>query len=182
MSNKKIFAFAGSNSSKSINRQLVKHALKRFKEFEINFVDLNNFEMPIYSMDREEKDGIPDKAMQFRSEIQVADAIVCSLAEHNRSYTVAFKNVLDWCSRVDLKIFDDKPMLLMSASTGGYGGGNVMNMAKSFFPKCSADVVETFSLPTFKKNFENGEISDKELSSELDGKIDLFLEQFKIQS
>src|SRR5688572_32525969 len=143
MATKKIVAFAGSNSSKSINRQLVSFALTQFPEAEIRFLDLNDFEMPIYSIDKEEKSGFPKETGVFMNYFKEADGIVCSMAEHNRSYTVAFKNVLDWCSRVDLNIFAHKPMLLMSTSTGGFAAGNVMAMAKSFFPRAGANVIDT---------------------------------------
>lgn len=174
MSRKKIVAFAGSNSSRSINRQLVGYVLRRLEDYETLLLDLNDFEMPIFSIDRELNKGIPDQAHAFRKKMQEADAIVCSMAEHNRAYTVAFKNILDWCSRVDMHIFADKPMLLMSTSPGGFGGGNVMNLAKAFFPKCGADVVETFSLPSFRENFSGEMISDNALKEDLDNKIGVF--------
>lgn len=168
----KIIAFAGSNSSKSINRQLVKYVLTHFEDADVTLLDLNDFEMPIYSMDREKNDGIPEKAKQFREYFNEADAIICSLAEHNSSYSVALKNILDWCSRVDLNIFNETPMLLMSTSPGGYGGGNVMGLAKKFFPKCKAELVETFSLPSFKDNFSDGKVVEGELRDELSEKIE----------
>ena len=149
----KITAFAGSNSSHSINRQLVKFALTYFPDAEINLLDLNDCEMPIFSVDREEK-GYPPQAEKFIAQMDDADIIICSLAENNRSYSVAFKNVLDWCSRIDMDIFKNTPMLLMSTSPGGYGGGNVMNAAKNFFPACGAEIKETFSLPRFYANFD----------------------------
>lgn len=173
---KKIIAFAGSNSSTSINRQLVQHTLGYFSEFDLTFLDLNDFEMPIFSVDRE-KEGFPPQAQQFIQAITQADAIICSLAEHNRSYTVAFKNIMDWCSRLDMNFFHNKPMMLMSTSPGGYGGGNVMKAAHSFFPKCGADVVTTFSLPSFYQNFTAGKISDEDLHNEHQEKIQFFKEK-----
>lgn len=170
----KLIAFAGSNSSKSINKQLVKYTLGHFNESEVELLDLNDYEMPLFSVDREKANGIPEKALQFRAKMAEADAIICSLAEHNRSYTVAFKNIFDWCSRVDLSIFANKPMLLMSTSPGGYGGGNVMNVAKSFFPKCGANIIETFSLPSFKQNFVDGKIVNEELKLEHETKTKHF--------
>lgn len=170
----KIIAFAGSNSSRSINRKLVQYTLDRFKDYKTELLDLNDYEMPLFSVDREEKDGIPEKAHEFRSKMHEANAVVTSMAEHNRSYTVAFKNILDWCSRVDLNIFGQNPMFLMSTSPGGYGGGNVMNATKSFFPKCGAEIIETFSLPSFYKNFNDGVISNEELNTDLFTKIDTF--------
>lgn len=170
----KITAFAGSNSSKSINKRLVEYTLKFFPEFEINLLDLNDFEMPIYSMDREKNIGIPEKAHEFRAQLAHSDAIICSLAEHNRAYTVAFKNIFDWCSRIDLNIFANKPMLLMSTSPGGFGGGNVMNLAKAFFPKCGANIIETFSLPSFHQNFLEADIVNEELKKAHATKIAAF--------
>ena len=88
----KILAFAGSTSSTSINRELVKFVLKDFQDHEINLIDLNDFDMPVFSVDREKK-GFPDEAHHFLKVIEECDAIICSLAEHNRSYSAAFKNV-----------------------------------------------------------------------------------------
>lgn len=75
----KILAFAGSSSSKSINRALVTYALNFVDTAEIVWIDLNNFEMPIYSVDRQLKDGIPCLAHDLRSMIQNSDAIFARL-------------------------------------------------------------------------------------------------------
>ncbi|WP_263602441.1 NADPH-dependent FMN reductase [Chryseobacterium sp. PET-29] len=173
----KILAFAGSTSSTSINRELVKFVLKDFQDDKINLIDLNDFDMPVFSVDREKK-GFPDEAHHFLKVIEECDAIICSLAEHNRSYSAAFKNVFDWASRINVKVFQNKPMLLMSTSPGGYGGGNVMNTAKTFFPQFGADVKETFSLPKFYENFdmESGVI-DPLMRKDLKDKISSFKAQ-----
>lgn len=175
----KILAFAGSTSSNSINRELVKFVLKDFQEDEINLIDLNDFDMPVFSVDREKK-GFPKEAHHFLKVIEECDVIICSLAEHNRSYSAAFKNVFDWASRINVKVFQNKPMLLMSTSPGGYGGGNVMNTAKTFFPNFGADVKDTFSLPKFYENFdlESG-IINPEMLKELKDKIENFKHQVK---
>ena len=60
----KILAFAGSTSSTSINRELVKFVLKDFQEDEINLIDLNDFTMPVFSVDLEKK-GFPNEAHRF---------------------------------------------------------------------------------------------------------------------
>lgn len=51
----KILAFAGSTSSTSINRELVKFVLKSFQDDEINLIDLNDYSMPVFSVDLEKK-------------------------------------------------------------------------------------------------------------------------------
>jgi NAD(P)H-dependent FMN reductase len=160
----KILAFSGSNSSSSINKQLVKFALKSYVDDDINMIDLNDYAMPIFSVDLE-KSGFPNEAHQFLNQIEECDAIICSLAEHNRSYTVAFKNLFDWTSRVNAKLFQNKPMFLMATSPGGFGGGNVLQTAKTFFPQFGADIIENFSLPKFYENFDvdNGIILPEKL-------------------
>lgn len=172
---KKIIAFAGSNSQNSINLQLVRYVATLLPDAQVEVLDLNTFEMPIYSIDREKDQGIPDTAHRFRAHMEKADGILCSMAEHNKSYTVAFKNILDWCSRVDMNIFKERPMLLMSTSPGGYGGGNVMATAKDFFPKAKADITATFSLPKFYDNFKEGSIQDGDLQKELDNSVAKFV-------
>ena len=171
----KIVAFAGSTSSTSRNRELVKYVLKSFPGAEINLLDLNDFEMPVFSVDKEKK-GYPEEARQFLKAIEKSDAVICSLAEHNRSYSAAFKNIFDWASRIEVKVWQGKPMFLMTTSPGGYGGGNVMETAKKFFPQFDADIRETFSLPKFNENFdlEKGEISNPEFANEIKTKIENF--------
>lgn len=76
------------------------------------------------------------------------------MAEHNGNYTAAFKNILDWTSRLNLKIFQNKKMLLMATSPGARGGKSVLEIAKERFPRHDAEIVATFSLPTYYENFD----------------------------
>ncbi len=179
----KILAFAGSTSSTSRNRELVKFVLRSFKKDEINLIDLNDYEMPIFSVDRE-KNGYPEEARKFLKDIATCDVIICSLAEHNRIYSAAFKNILDWASRIEVKVWQERPMFLMTTSPGGYGGGNVMEHAKRYFPQFGADIKESFSLPKFDENFdlEKEEISNAELAKELQGKIINFKNSIEIKN
>ena len=93
---KKILTIGASSSSKSINRIFANFAAKSLGiECEIKELVLTDFEMPIYSEDKQNNSGIPKKAIDFKKEIYQADALVISLAEHNGSYTAAFKNIYD---------------------------------------------------------------------------------------
>jgi chromate reductase, NAD(P)H dehydrogenase (quinone) len=172
----KLFALAGSTSSRSINRQLVSHVLTYFDRAAIDFPQLIDFEMPIYSIDREKTDGIPAPATDFIARLAEAQGIILSVAEHNRSFTAAFKNHIDWCSRAERDFFKGKPLLLLSTSPGGFGAGNSMNLAKGIFPKMGAEIAGTFSLPAFKDNFSADEGI---LSPELKEALHLEIEKFK---
>ena len=60
MINKTILAFGASNSKQSINKKLAKFAADQVADAAVQFLDLNDFEMPIYSIDRQNESGIPD--------------------------------------------------------------------------------------------------------------------------
>ena len=173
----KILAFAGSNASKSINRELISCVLKNFSDYEINFIDLKDYEMPLFCTDLI-RNGYPQAAKNFLAHVKDCDAIICSLAEHNRSYTVAFKNVLDWVSIISPKVFQNKPMLLMSASTEDIGGKNVIHEANTFLPIFGANIKATYSFPKFKDNYDlmEGYILNEDLLLELNTKINIFKE------
>jgi NAD(P)H-dependent FMN reductase len=96
----KILAFAGSTSSTSINKQLVEFTRNLFTEHEYEVADLNDYEVPIYSSDREKASGVPERIHAFAAKIDAADLLIISLAEHNGAYSAAFKNHFDWLSRI----------------------------------------------------------------------------------
>ena len=172
---KKIVAFGASNSTKSINQQLAKWASSQLRGVEVNFLDLNDFEMPIYSMDREQESGFPDKAQQFKNQLSESDGILISFAEYNGSYSSAFKNIFDWISRIGRPIWSDKPMFLLGTSPGGRGAKTVLDTAVSSFPHQGGQVVASFSLPSFHQNFNEKEgIIDDELHAQFNAQSENF--------
>ncbi len=164
----KIIAFGASSSKNSINKQLATFAAKQFKNASIEILDLNDYEMPIFSVDKEKENGIHELAQNFYDKIGTSDFIIISLAEHNGAYSAAFKNILDWSSRINSKTFQEKPMLLLATSPGARGGNTVLEIAKNRFPFQGAIVKGSFSLPNFYENFDvvNGIIND-ELKNQL---------------
>ena len=164
---KKIIAFAGSNSKTSMNKQLATYASSLVDGAEVTVLDLNDFELPLYGIDYEMAHGIPDNAHKFIDHISGADGIVLALAEHNGAYTTVFKNLFDWMSRINQKLWGEKPMLLMAASPGGRGGATVLDLAKGRFPYMGGNIVGAFSLPSFGTNFQSGKIVNSELNASL---------------
>ncbi|MFC5050841.1 NADPH-dependent FMN reductase [Rubritalea spongiae] len=163
----KILSLAGSTSSNSINRQLANYAANLVPNAITTKLDLRSLNLPIYSSDQEEQIGIPPDAKHFLELIRSHDAIVISLAEHNGSYSAAFKNLYDWTSRIEQKLWSDKPMLLMATSPGARGGATVLAAAQATFPRMGADLKATFSLPSFYDNFSDGKITTDELNQAL---------------
>lgn len=150
---KKILAFGASTSKTSINKQLATYVAQQFEAADIEVLDLNEYDMPLFSVDRE-KEGIPKEASLFYEKIGTADFIVISFAEHNGAYAASFKNLLDWTSRINAKTFQEKPMLLLATSPGARGGSSVLEIANSRLPFQGGLVKGTFSLPNFYENFD----------------------------
>ncbi len=169
---KKVLVFAGSNSRNSINKQLATYASQKLKNCDIHIVDLNDYPLPIFSIDIENGSGIPQVAKEFDRLLEGHDGVLLSLAEHNGSYSAVFKNLLDWLSRLDGKCFRSKPMLLMSTSPGGRGGKGVLSAALDRFPRHGAQIIAHFSLPSFYDNYSGDGVGDFEAS--LNQAIDQF--------
>ncbi|WP_298238362.1 NAD(P)H-dependent oxidoreductase [uncultured Algibacter sp.] len=171
---KNIIAFAGSNSKTSINKKLATYAARLVEDVEITILDLNDFELPVYGIDLEEDKGIPDNAQKFLDNIKSSDGIILSLAEHNGAYATVFKNIFDWMSRIDGKLWSEKPMLLMATSPGARGGATVLEIAKGRFPYMGGNIVADFSFPSFFDNFSEEKITNETLNTALKEKVNIF--------
>ncbi|MFZ6752891.1 NADPH-dependent FMN reductase [Undibacterium sp. Dicai25W] len=165
----KIIAFAASNSRQSINKKLVTHAAGLIEGAEVEVLDLNDFAAPIYSQDHEAEHGHPQQAKNFLEKINGADAILISFAEHNGSYTAAYKSLFDWSSRIQQKVFNEKPVIALSTSPGPGGAKSVLQAATTSLPYFGATVKASLSIPSFHSNFDaaTGELSNPELKQQL---------------
>jgi chromate reductase len=174
MKMKKIIALGGSNSKNSINKKLAIYAADKIKNAEITVVDLNDFKLPVYGVDLVES-GIPTNATRLNELIESVDGLIISLAEHNGSYTVAFKNAIDWLSTVDSKVWKNKPMLLMATTPVAEGGAEtVLQLAKKLFPYLGGNIIADFLLPSFGSNFSEQKLTNEKLNVILNEKINLF--------
>jgi len=54
----KIIAFGGSSSKNSINKQLATYTANLFPNVFVEVLDLNQYEMPVFSVDLEKEQGI----------------------------------------------------------------------------------------------------------------------------
>ena len=81
----KLLALAASSSSKSINKQLATYAASLVEGADVEILDINDYEMPLFSQDREDELGHPELAQRFFAKIGEVDGIIISFAEHNGS-------------------------------------------------------------------------------------------------
>lgn len=165
-------AFAGSNSTTSINKKLVTYASSLYGKVEV--LDFNDFNIPTYDIDTEKKVGFSDDVKNFYNLLHTSDVLLISFSEHNACFTAAFKSYMDWCSRIDPKFLTDKKIFAMSTSPGGYGGRNALEAGIKLVTKFGGIVLEEFALPKFNENFADGKISNEELNLELISKIESF--------
>ena len=173
---KQIVAFGASSSKKSINKDLATYATTLIEDANVLILDLNDFEMPIYSIDYENDHGIPEKAYKFKEKLKNADGIIISFAEHNSVYTAAFKNIFDWISRIEKIVWYNKPMFLLSTSDGDRGAKTVLQIAHNRMSFGNPHKIPTFSLPNFNKNFDKYKgITDNHLNDEFQMALKVFI-------
>lgn len=159
MARPRVLVFGASNSRKSINRQFAVHAADVLNQqteggVEIEVLDLNDFEMPIYSPDREAKNGIPDEAHRYLARLKAADALVIAFPEHNGYVSAAYKNLFDWASRIDQKVYQNKPMVILSATPGPRAGAGVLGAVEHLAPFFGGQIRGRFGLGAFQESFD----------------------------
>ena len=170
---KRILVFGASNSPNSINHQLASWAADELSDIKKIEIRLGDFEMPLFGVGEEKENGIPDLAHDFKKLVSECDGIIISFAEHNGAFSVAFKNIYDWISRIGKPIWGDKPMMVMATSPGGRGGASVLKTAQEILPHRGAKINGVFSLPSFKANFSDG-ITDPNLLNSFHEQLEVF--------
>ena len=172
----KIIAFGASSSATSINATLAHYAASLVSNASVELLDLNDYELPLFSVDKEKELGSPALAQRFYQKLGEADGIIISFAEHNGSYTAAYKNLYDWLSRINTKVYQNKPVLVLATSPGKGGAANVFAQAVKSLPHFGAHIIEGISLPLFNQHFDNTEkkIIEQEMLLALQQKITQF--------
>ena len=168
---KKILAFAGSNHSNSINYSLIEYTASLIEKIEVTVLDIKTWDIPIYSIDMD-PDQTPELIMKFIKLIEENDGFIISSPEHNGGTPAFFKNIIDWVSRRSKNVFDNKPVLLMSTSPGAGGGANNLKFLNHTLPYQGANIVSTYSLPSFYNNMKEGSI-ERELLSDLKNSVNI---------
>ncbi len=175
-----ILAIGASNNSQSINKELANYVAHQIKDAQVNLLDLNDFDLPIYNPDWDKENGIPEAAHRFKDQITNADAIVVSLAEYNGSFTPVFKNIYDWASRFDQNVWQSKPIILLATSPGGRGAIGVLEHAATIYSFWNKKIAGKLSVPSFYDNYDKEKgLINSELKSQLDDIIEK-LESFLI--
>ncbi|NDV14818.1 NADPH-dependent FMN reductase [Muricauda sp. TY007] len=174
-----ILAFAGSNSSTSINFKLVKLTTSLVQNHDIQTLNMAEHPFPMFSEDLEKEKGYAASLKELKANINGSDGLILSVNEHNGNPSAYFKNVLDWLSRIDRKFLEGTKVLLMSTSGGKRGGKGSLAVVENMLPRFGAEVVATFSLPSFNDNFSEEGILDEGLKEEHQNALNTFLDSLK---
>lgn len=175
---KKILAFSGSNSPKSINQQLLIAAINKIHEHNtVHLIQLSDYIVPIYSPVIEEK-GIPKPIKELFQLFTEADGFIIASPEHNGLPSSFFKNIIDWLSRIDQRFFGDKPVVLMSTSPGVTGGASHLQILEKLFPRWGGNISGLYSLGDFNNKFDvsNSSILDPSENVKLDREVKTLLQ------
>lgn len=171
-----ILAFTGSNSTKSINFELIKYTAGLVQGVEVQLLNMANFPFPLYSQDYENERGFSNSLMELRDDIKNSEGLMISLNEHNGNPSAYFKNLIDWLSRLERNFLEGKKILLMSASPGGRGAIGSLGIVEKLLPRFGGEIVATFSLPSFSQNFDPSKgITNTELAEKHKHALEEFL-------
>ena len=114
--------------------------------------------------------GRPEGAQAYFDKLESADAFVISLAEHNGTYTAAYKNLFDWASRINQQMFAHKPVVYLSDKPWPWWRTKCVSTSGglcSIFPCRSKK--HSVSVPSFYDVFdmEKGEMKDVAIAQQL---------------
>lgn len=168
-----ILGFAGSLRKDSYNKALLRVAVELApKKVKFEVFDLEG--IPPFNQDLENK--MPQRVKEFKAKIKAADAILIVTPEYNYSVPGVLKNAIDWASRpYGDNAFEDKPVGVMSASTGMLGGARAQYHLRQTFvflnahPLNRPEVIVPFA---YEKIDEKGKVTDKKAREKIKELLD----------
>lgn len=110
----------GSLRRDSLNRALLRVAGTLLPEG-VALAPRDLADIPLYNGDVEAQ-GLPAPVVALREAIRAADGVLLVTPEYNHGVPGVLKNAVDWVSRGKDQPLAGKPLALISASNGGFGG------------------------------------------------------------
>ena len=165
----RVLAISGSLRHDSYNTQLLRYARELVPptaEIEL-YEDL--VEIPPYDQDVQDS-HVPAAVSDLRERIAAADALLVATPEYNGSVPGVLKNAVDWASRpFPDNALRNKPVAVIGASTGAYGGIWAQADLRKILGITGARVVEgSVAIPHAAEQFDAaGRLVDAQLRHEL---------------
>ncbi len=176
----RILLFSASLRKDSLNTQLAQLAARVIGQqgATVDYARMEEFDVPSFNQDKEDASDPPPGAAEFRDRILANDAFIISSPEYNGSMPGLLKNAIDWVSRFRPQPFNEKHVLLMSASPSMAGGNRSLWHLRMPLEHLGSHVYPNmFSLAMAHKAFnEKGEIADETLAKRFNANIVSFLD------
>lgn len=178
---KKLIFLSGSTKQGSVNTTLAKAAcdIAAAQGASAEFIDLNDYTLPLFDEDGESQNGTPDNARALKAKFVESDGFFFATPEYNSSYSPLVKNTIDWLSRPHS---DDEPMLhafmnkgaaIAAASPGALGGIRALVPMRLLLSNIGVNVVgNQLALGKAHEAFnDNGALKDERMNGMLNGII-----------
>lgn len=173
----KLLFLSGSIRKDSMNKKLAKQAYEFAKEagYDAKFIDLKDYEMPLYNGDDEVAKGMPENGKKLKQEFLGAAGVFVASPEYNSSFSPLLKNSLDWISRKedgtggDLSAYKGKVFALSAASVGALGGLRGLVPLRMMLGNIGVHILpEQVAVPTAHNAFdENGKLKDEKTATSI---------------
>ncbi|MFF4098923.1 NADPH-dependent FMN reductase [Streptomyces sp. NPDC001903] len=141
-----------------------------FRTWEIKVADL-----PHYNEDLDVGPG-PAEVRAARELLIASDAAIISTPSYNGAMTGALKNALDWLSRPwKASSLSGKPVALLTASPGTYGGADAQPDTRRVLERCGAVLVDHARVAIGNAELlvgHEGTITEPSVVAELEGLVD----------
>lgn len=174
----KILVIPGSLRAGSYNVKLAALMVKELTllDVEVTRISLEDYPLPIYDANLENKAGPPANALALKQMISVHQGVFFASPEYNASISPLVKNSIDWVSRVrernepPLAAFKGRVFALGSASPTVFGGmRGLLALRQSLEIGCGALVIpEQITVMNAETAFdENDELANPRATAQL---------------
>lgn len=181
----KLVFFAGSSRRDSLNKKLALAASVSTKssEIETSFIDLSDYNIPIYCADDEASNGTPADVIKLKTQLGAADGIFISSPEYNGAYSGLLKNFIDWMSRnsegTPTPPFKNSVVAISACSPGMRGGLTGLTSLRLVINHIGGNVIPTQAAIGAAKFNDEGSLSDENHQKMLNGVLEQFIKTAK---
>ena len=182
---------AGSTRKASTNKALAKAASGIGSNLGISakFIDLLDYEMPIYNGDLEAEHSLPETAIKLKALFSESDGFLIASPEYNSSFSPVLKNTLDWISRSHseneppLAAYRGKVAALVSCSPGANGGLRGLVPLRMMLGNIGVTVVpDQLAVGSVMGKLENGVLTDQSTLTALQKVVEAMIHTTTAQS
>jgi NAD(P)H-dependent FMN reductase len=138
----RILIFPGSRRRQSLNGLLAVMLGSMLEQTcDVDILEPSDVDLPVFNEDLEHDPDVRCKVEAIYERFLAADGLIVASPEYNGSITPYLKNTVDWVSRLArvapeqgfVNPFQNKPLLLASATAGWSGGVLGLQAARSMF-------------------------------------------------